>query len=99
MDLQRIAFRIAKTSSSQLLQRTYDALPEDGAGIVYEMLIDDERRANAAGLLMSLNMLVLSPDGFDYTGSDCQGWMADAGFRDTYVQHLAGPESMVVGFK
>ena len=82
-----------------LLQRTYDALPEGGAAIVYETLIDDERRANAAGLLMSLNMLVLTDAGFDYTGADCQGWMTDAGFRDTYVQHLVGPESMVVGFK
>jgi hypothetical protein len=82
-----------------LLQRTYDALPEGGAAIVYETLIDDERRANSAVLWMSLNMLVLTDAGFDYTGADCQGWMAEAGFRDTYVQHLVGPESMVVGFK
>jgi hypothetical protein len=50
-------------------------LPEGGAAIVYETLIDDERRANAAGLMMSLNMLVLTDAGFDYTGADCQGWM------------------------
>jgi hypothetical protein len=62
-------------------------------------VIDDDRRTNAAGLLMSLNMLVLTLDGFDYTGADCQEWMTEAGFRDTYVQHLVGPESMVVGFK
>jgi hypothetical protein len=80
-----------------LLQRVHEALPEGGAVIVYEMLIDDDRRTNAAGLLMSLNMLVLSHDGFDYTGADCQGWMADAGFGQSYVQHLIGPESMVVG--
>jgi len=82
-----------------LLRRAYEALPEGGAVIVYEMMIDDERRTNAAGLLMSLNMLVLSHDGFDYTGADCQGWMAEAGFRESYVQHLVGPESMVVGLK
>jgi hypothetical protein len=82
-----------------LLRRTCDALPEGGALIVYETLIDDDRRANAFGLLMSLNMLINSPDGFDYTGADCRSWMAEAGFRDSYVQHLAGPESMVVGFK
>ncbi|HZZ47946.1 MAG TPA: methyltransferase [Pseudonocardia sp.] len=82
-----------------LLRRVFDALPSDGAVIVYEMLIDDERRTNAAGLLMSLNMLVLTHDGFDYTGADCKGWMTEAGFRDSYVQHLVGPESMVVGFK
>ena len=82
-----------------LLRRVYEALPENGVVIVYEMLIDDERRTNAAGLLMSLNMLVLSHDGFDYTGADCRGWMAEAGFRECYVQHLVGPESMVVGLK
>jgi hypothetical protein len=77
----------------------YEALPADGAVIVYEMLIDDERRTNAAGLLMSLNMLLVSSDGFDYTGADCQGWMAEAGFRESSVQHLVGPESMVIGIK
>ena len=82
-----------------LLRRAYEALPEGGAVVVCEMMIDDERRTNVAGLLMSLNMLVLSHDGFDYTGADCRGWMAEAGFRESYVQHLVGPESMVVGLK
>jgi hypothetical protein len=49
--------------------------------------------------MMSLNMLIETPGGFDYTGADCQGWMKDAGFRETRVEHLAGPESMVVGIK
>jgi hypothetical protein len=48
---------------------------------------------------MSLNMLIECPDGFDYTGADCRGWMAEAGFRESYVQHLVGPDSMVVGLK
>ena len=82
-----------------LLRRVYEALPEGGAVIVYEMLIDDDRRTNAPGLLMSLNMLVLSHDGFDYTGADCQAWLAEAGFRQSHVQHLIGPESMVIGLK
>jgi hypothetical protein len=82
-----------------LLRRTYDALPEGGAVIVYEALIDDERRVSAFGLLMSLNMLVETPEGFDYTGADCRAWMAEVGFRETYVQHLVGPDSMVVGLK
>jgi SAM-dependent methyltransferase len=83
----------------QLLQKAYDALPDGGALIVYEALIDDERRENAFGLLMSLNMLIETPGGFDYTGADCQGWMRDAGFRDSYVEPLLGPDSMVVGIK
>jgi len=82
-----------------LLDKAYRALPEGGALIVFEALIDDERRQNAFGLLMSLNMLIETPGGFDYSGADCSGWMRDAGFRETRVEHLVGPDSMVVGIK
>lgn len=82
-----------------LVRKAYDALPEGGALIVYEALIDDERRTNAFGLLMSLNMLVETREGFDYTGADCTSWLRAAGFRETRVEHLVGPDSMVVGIK
>ena len=82
-----------------LLGKAYQALAEGGALIVFEALIDDERRQNAFGLLMSLNMLIETPGGFDYTGKDCSAWMREAGFRETRVEHLAGPDSMVVGIK
>ncbi len=83
----------------QLLAKAYDALPAGGAVIVFESIIDDQRRENAFGLLMSLNMLIETPAGFDYTGADCCDWMREAGFTETYVEHLAGPDSMVVGIK
>lgn len=82
-----------------LIQKAYEALPEGGAFIVYETLIDDDRRKNAGGLLMSLNMLVETPGGFDYTSADCQGWLRNAGFRETRVEHLVGLDSMVIGIK
>jgi hypothetical protein len=82
-----------------LLGKAYEALPEGGALIVFEALIDDERRENAFGLLMSLNMLIETPGGFDYTGEDCRQWMREAGFRETRVEHLVGPDSMVIGIK
>jgi SAM-dependent methyltransferase len=82
-----------------LVQKAWEALPPGGAFIVYDSIIDDERRTNAFGLLMSLNMLIETPGGFDYTGADCIGWMKDAGFRDAHVEHLVGPDSMVVGRK
>ena len=82
-----------------LLRKAYEALPSGGSLIVYESIIDDERRKNAFGLMMSLNMLIETPGGFDYTGADCQGWMKEAGFRETRVEHLFGPDSMVVGMK
>lgn len=82
-----------------LLQKAYDALPDGGALIVYEAIIDDDRRHNAFGLLMSLNMLIESGLGFDFTGEDCRTWMAETGFQNSYVEHLNGPDSMVVGIK
>jgi hypothetical protein len=84
---------------NMLVRKAYDALPAGGAFIVYDTIIDDDRRQNAFGLLMSLNMLIETPGGFDYTGADCIGWMKDAGFKDTRVEHLVGPDSMVVGIK
>jgi hypothetical protein len=82
-----------------LLKKAYDALPEGGALIIHEALIDDDRRTNAFGLLMSLNMLIETPGGFDYTGADCKGWMKEAGFKDSRVEHLVGPDSMAIGIK
>jgi SAM-dependent methyltransferase len=82
-----------------LLAKAHAALPSGGALIVYEALIDDDRRTNAFGLLMSLNMLIETPGGFDYTGADCCGWMREAGFKTMRVEHLAGPDSMVIGIK
>ena len=67
--------------------------------VVYESIIDDDRSKNGFGLMMSLNMLIETPGGFDYTGADCQGWMKEAGFRETRVEHLVRPDSMVVGIK
>jgi precorrin-6B methylase 2 len=83
----------------QLIARAYAALPPGGALIVTEAVIDDDRRANVFGLLMSLNMLIELPGGFDYTGAQCQTWLREAGFRETYVEHLVGPDSMVIGIK
>jgi SAM-dependent methyltransferase len=82
-----------------LLAKALRALPVGGALIVYDAMIDDGRRENAFGLLMSLNMLIETPGGFDYTGGDCLGWMREAGFRDARVQQLQGPYSMAVATK
>ena len=86
-------------SKKMLIKKAFDALPVAGALIVYEAIIDDDRSKNAFGLMMSLNMLIETPGGFDYTGSDCASWMKDAGFTSTRVEHLIGPDSMVIGIK
>lgn len=82
-----------------LLRKAYEALPFGGAVVIYDSIIDDARQENAFGLMMSLNMLIETPGGFDYTGSDCMGWMRDAGFQTARVEHLVGPDSMVIGIK
>ena len=86
-------------TKQMLLAKAYAALPSGGAVVVYDAIIDDDRRQNAFGLMMSLNMLIETPGGFDYSGADCIGWMQGAGFRDCRVEHLVGPDSMVIGFK
>jgi hypothetical protein len=82
-----------------LLRKAHQALPDGGALIVYDAIIDDDRRANTFGLLMSVNMLIETQAGFDYTAADCRSWMADTGFRVSYAEPLAGPDSMVVGIR
>jgi hypothetical protein len=82
-----------------LLAKAYEALPDGGAVVIYDSVIDADRSKNSFGLLMSLNMLIETPGGFDYTGADCEGWMRQVGFRQTRVEHLVGPDSMVVGIK
>jgi O-methyltransferase domain/Dimerisation domain len=82
-----------------LVRKAYEALPAGGAFIVYDSIIDDDRSTNAFGLLMSLNMLLETLGGFDYTGADCAGWMKEAGFRESRMEHLVGPDSMVIGIK
>lgn len=82
-----------------LVKKALDALPTGGALLVYEAIIDDERSKNAFGLMMSLNMLIETPGGFDFTGSICSEWMKEAGFSTTRVEHLVDPDSMVIAIK
>jgi hypothetical protein len=86
-------------TKKMLLKKAYETLPAGGALVVYDMIIDDARRKNVAGLLMSLNMLIETPGGFDYTGADCIGWMREAGFAAPQIEPLVGPHSMVIGLK
>ncbi len=82
-----------------LIRSAHEALPDGGAFIVIENLIDDARRENAFGLMMSLNMLIEFGDAFDFTGADFAGWCRDAGFREVEILPLAGPASAGVAYK
>ncbi len=82
-----------------LIRAGYDALPSGGALVAIEALIDDARRENVQGLLMSLNMLIEFGDAFDYSGADFRKWCGEAGFKRFEVIHLAGPSSAAVAYK
>jgi precorrin-6B methylase 2 len=82
-----------------LIRKAYDALPKSGALIVIEHIIDDERRKNAFGLLMSLNMLIETTAGFNFTLSDFDGWAREAGFRKTSIMPLEGMTSAAIAIK
>ena len=83
----------------QLIRAVYDALPAGGAFIAVEALIDDARRENVFGLLMSLNMLIEFGEAFDYSGADFEKWCREVGFKRFEVIHLAGPSSAAIAYK
>jgi hypothetical protein len=82
-----------------LIAKAYRALPEGGALVAIENIIDDERRENAFGLMMSLNMLVEFGDAFDFTGADFTAWCLEAGFKRCEILPLAGPASAAIAYK
>jgi precorrin-6B methylase 2 len=87
------------STKKQLIRKAFEALPKDGALVVIENIIDDERKYNAFGLLISLNMLIETDGGFDYTHTDFHDWALGAGFRATAKIPLSGPSSALVAYK
>jgi SAM-dependent methyltransferase len=83
----------------QLIRAAYQALPAGGVLIAIENIIDDDRRENVVGLMMSLNMLVEFGDAFDFTGADYRRWCEQVGFQSVEVLPLAGPASAAIAYK
>ena len=83
----------------KLIRAAYDALSPGGAFIAVEALIDNARRENVFGLLMSLNMLIEFGEAFDFSGADFRGWCGQVGFKRFDVVHLSGPCSAAVAYK
>lgn len=83
-----------------LISKAYAALPDGGAFIAIENVIDDARREHVFGLLMSLNMLIeFGEGGFDYTGADFREWCSEAGFTRFDLIPLTGPTSAAIAYK
>jgi hypothetical protein len=97
--LGRVLHNWDLATKTMLLKKAYDALAPGGALIVYEQLIDDERRMHIDGLLASLQMLLSSPGGFNFTGAECIGWLRETGFCDIRLERLTADQSMVIGLK
>jgi hypothetical protein len=82
-----------------LMKKAFDAIPEGGAFVAIEGIIDDERKKNAFGLMMSLNMLIETGKGFDYTFADFNAWAKKVGFKSTVILPLTGPSSAAIAYK
>jgi hypothetical protein len=82
-----------------LIKKAYRALPAGGALIVYDPLIADARRGDAHGLLSSLNMLIETKGGSEYTAAECIAWLRNAGFAETRIEPLDKLHTAVAGFK
>lgn len=82
-----------------IVKSAYDALPDGGVLIAIDSIIDDARRENAFGLLMSLNMLIEFGVAFDYTGAQFTEWCLEAGFSETEILPLTGPTSAAIAYK
>jgi cyclopropane fatty-acyl-phospholipid synthase-like methyltransferase len=83
----------------QLIKKAFTALPEGGALVVIESIIDEERKQNVFGMMMSLNMLIETGTGFDYTFADFNKWVKNAGFKTTALIQLNGPSSAAIAYK
>jgi hypothetical protein len=82
-----------------LIGKAFASLSPNGRFVAIENVIDDGRRHNTFGLLMSLNMLIETPGGRDYTPAQFDAWCRRAGFTRTEVVPLAGPTSAAIGYK
>jgi len=90
---------MGEEAKQQLVNKVFDALPEGGVFMAIENVIDNDRRENTFGLLMSLNMLIENGDAFDYTMDDFERWTKAAGFKRTERIQLAGPTSAAIAYK
>lgn len=86
-------------TKQMLMQKAYDALPAGGTFVAIENVIDDDRRKNVFGMMMSVNMLIETGKGFDYSFADFNKWSSAVGFRSTSLLPLAGPASAAIAYK
>jgi hypothetical protein len=94
----RVMHNWDRKTQMMLLKKAYNVIPTGGALVVYGRLIDDDR-SSVDGLLSSLNMLLMSAGGSNFTGAECRSWMSATGFRKADVEPLTVDQTMIVGLK
>lgn len=88
-----------KVDKKMLIKKAYDTLPKGGALVIIENIIDDNRSENAFGLLMSLNMLIETSEGYDFSAADFSELAKEAGFIEISIMPLTGPTSAAIAIK
>ena len=64
----------------RLIEKAHLALSPGGALVIYDAMIHNARTGPTHSLLASLNMLIETRSGSEYTIENCIGWMRAAGF-------------------
>ena len=82
-----------------LLEKAYDALAEGGAFIVHETFIDNARRVRSHSLLASLNMLLQTEGGSEFTEHECETWMQEVGFGPVRILPLVAGHTAIIANK
>lgn len=81
-----------------LVRKAYDAIAPGGALVVYDRMLDEEC-TDLTNLIISLDMMLTTPGGAEYTVSEYQGWLVEAGFGDISARPLGEHDTMLVGYK
>jgi hypothetical protein len=90
---------LKEDAKQEMVNKAHRALTDGGVLITIENIVDDERRSNTFGMLMSLTMLIENGDAFEYMPSDFNRWTRAAGFKKTEFLPLAGPSSVAIAYK
>jgi hypothetical protein len=79
-----------------LVRKAYEAVEPGGALLIYDAMLPEEP-TDLARILVSLNMLLVTEGGSEYTVSECRGWLADAGCEVIEVRPLGSTDTLVIG--
>lgn len=82
----------------RLIRKAREALSRGGALVAIEHVIDDERRTNTQAMLMSLNMLIETGSGYNFSHGQFDHWCLDAGFERTECLPLAGASTALIAY-